>query len=58
MIAAIYARKSTDQSGVADEQKSITRQIEHARAYAVAKGWTNYQHAPNGEIFVHTLKHS
>src|SRR6266566_9719357 len=40
MIAAIYARKSTDQSGVADEQKSITRQIEHARAYAVAKGWT------------------
>ncbi len=27
MIAAIYARKSTDQSGVADEQKSITRQV-------------------------------
>jgi len=34
MIAAIYARKSTDQSGVADEQKSVTRQIEQARAYA------------------------
>src|SRR4029079_7557820 len=40
MIAAIYARKSTEQSGVADDQKSVTRQIEHARAYAVKKGWT------------------
>jgi len=40
MNAAIYARKSTDQSGVADEQKSVTRQIEHARTYAAAKGWT------------------
>ncbi|MEP7307311.1 MAG: recombinase family protein [Acidobacteriota bacterium] len=39
MIAAIYARKSTEQSGVADEQKSVTRQIEHARAYATRKGW-------------------
>ena len=26
MIAAIYARKSTKQNGVADEQKSVTRQ--------------------------------
>ena len=40
MIAAIYARKSTDQSMVADEAKSITRQIEHARAYAARKGWS------------------
>ncbi len=40
MVAAIYARKSTDQSGVADEQKSVVRQVEHARAYAAAKGWT------------------
>ena len=40
MIAAIYARKSTDQSGVADEQKSVARQIEHARQYAARKGWT------------------
>ena len=40
MIAAIYARKSTEQNGVADEQKSVARQIEHARAYAIAKGWT------------------
>ena len=40
MVAAIYARKSTDQSGVADEQKSVARQVEHARAYAARKGWT------------------
>jgi DNA invertase Pin-like site-specific DNA recombinase len=39
MIAAVYARKSTEQTGVADDQKSVTRQIEHARAYATAKGW-------------------
>src|SRR5262245_18204788 len=39
MIAAIYARKATSQD-VADEQKSVARQIEHARAYAAAKGWT------------------
>lgn len=39
MIAAIYARKSTDQSGVADEQKSVRRQIDSARAYAKRKGW-------------------
>ena len=38
-IVAVYARKSTEQS-VADEAKSVTRQIEHARAYAVRKGWT------------------
>ena len=40
MIAAIYARKSTDQSAVADEAKSVTRQIEHGRRYAALKGWT------------------
>ena len=39
MIAAIYARKSTEQTGLADEEKSVTRQVEHARAYAVKKGW-------------------
>lgn len=32
MIAAIYARKSTDQSAVATDQKSVTRQEDHARA--------------------------
>ena len=40
MIAAIYARKSTDQSGVVDEQKSVKRQIERATDYAQRKGWT------------------
>jgi len=39
MIAAIYARKSTDQN-IADEEKSVTRQVERARAYAARKGWT------------------
>jgi DNA invertase Pin-like site-specific DNA recombinase len=39
MIAAIYARKSTDQNGIGDEEKSVTRQIEHAKAYAAKKGW-------------------
>ena len=40
MIAAIYARKSTEQNGVSDEEKSVTRQIDHAKAYALKKGWT------------------
>src|SRR5215203_1879767 len=40
MTAAIYARKSTDQSALADEAKSVTRQIAHAKAYAERKGWT------------------
>ena len=40
MLAAIYARKSTDQSGVSDEQKSVARQVDHARLYATRKGWT------------------
>jgi DNA invertase Pin-like site-specific DNA recombinase len=39
MTAAVYARKSTEQSGVADEQKSVARQLEHARQYATKKGW-------------------
>ena len=39
MTAAIYARKSTEQAGVSDDQKSVARQIEHARRYAEAKGW-------------------
>lgn len=32
MIAAIYARKATEQSGVDDEQKSVARQIEQLHA--------------------------
>src|SRR5882672_1158145 len=37
-VAAILARKSTEQVGVTDEQRSVTRQIDHARAYALAHG--------------------
>src|SRR5688572_16908769 len=40
MIVAIYARKSTDQIGVTDHQRSVTRQIEHATQYATSKVWT------------------
>ncbi len=39
MVAAIYARKSTEQN-VADEQKSTARQVDHARQYAARKGWS------------------
>lgn len=48
MIAAIYARKSTEQMGVSDEEKSVTRQIEHAKVYAAKKGWT----VPEELVFV------
>ena len=37
--AAIYARKSTTSEPVADTEKSVARQIEHATAYARTKGW-------------------
>jgi len=37
MIASIYARKSTEQTG--DEEKSVVRQTEHAKAYAAKHGW-------------------
>jgi len=40
MRAAVYARKSTDQEGATEEQKSVSRQVEHATAYAARKGWT------------------
>jgi site-specific DNA recombinase len=39
MLAAIYARKSTTQD-VSDTERSVTRKIEHAHAYAARKGWT------------------
>jgi site-specific DNA recombinase len=39
MIAAIYARKSTEQR-VADVEKSVTRQLDLRRAFAAEKGWT------------------
>src|SRR5437899_1046016 len=40
MIAAVYARKSTEQTNVSVEEKSVARQIEHAKAYAAKQGWT------------------
>jgi site-specific DNA recombinase len=40
MKAAIYARKSTDDNDKNPENKSVTRQVERARAYAEQKGWT------------------
>jgi len=40
MIAAVYARKSTEQSGISEEAKSVTRQIEHAKIYAPRRGCT------------------
>jgi DNA invertase Pin-like site-specific DNA recombinase len=39
MIAAVYARKSTEQN-VSEDAKSVTRQLEHARAFATERGWT------------------
>ena len=46
-VAAIYARKSTEQSGVSDEDRSVARQVDHARRYAASKGWT----VDEGSIF-------
>jgi DNA invertase Pin-like site-specific DNA recombinase len=40
MIAAIYARKSTEQRNGDAEAKSIASQIENARAFARERGWT------------------
>ena len=39
MIAAVYARKSTEQNGVADEARSVTRQVARAREFAAPHGW-------------------
>jgi DNA invertase Pin-like site-specific DNA recombinase len=37
MKVAIYARKSTEQTGAGEEQKSVARQIQHSREYAAGK---------------------
>ena len=37
-IAAILARKSTDQPGVVDAERSVTHQVELAKAYAARHG--------------------
>jgi DNA invertase Pin-like site-specific DNA recombinase len=39
IAAAVYARKSNDQN-LPDVEKSVTRQVERATAYAARKGWT------------------
>jgi DNA invertase Pin-like site-specific DNA recombinase len=39
VIAAIYARKSTEDTRSKEEGKSTARQIEHATAYATKHGW-------------------
>jgi len=40
IAAAVYVRKSHEQPGVADEAKSVARQIEHGTAFAESQGWT------------------
>ena len=40
MIAAIYARKSTEQNGADADAKSVQRQVDEALAFAEARGWT------------------
>jgi len=39
VYCAIYARKSNEQRGVTEEQRSVERQVRHAREYAKRKGW-------------------
>jgi hypothetical protein len=39
MIAAVYARKSTTQSGREEADKSVGHQLHVARAFAAARGW-------------------
>jgi site-specific DNA recombinase len=39
MIAAVYARKSTEQN-VSEDARSVTRQVELGRAFAAGRGWT------------------
>jgi site-specific DNA recombinase len=40
VIAAIYSRKSTEDTRSKEEGKSVARQIENATAYATELGWT------------------
>jgi DNA invertase Pin-like site-specific DNA recombinase/chorismate mutase len=37
--AAIYARKSKEQKDAEDVARSVNRQVENARVFAIAKGW-------------------
>ncbi len=40
VAAAIYARRSQEQPGMREEAKSVSRQIEGARAWIAQRGWT------------------
>ena len=40
MRTAIYARKSNDDNEKSAEDKSITRQVAHARDFCKRKGWS------------------
>ncbi|HVL69274.1 MAG TPA: recombinase family protein [Vicinamibacterales bacterium] len=40
MDAAIYARRSNEQTGRVEEEKSVNRQREYALAFAASRGWT------------------
>src|ERR1700704_6276615 len=40
MRAAIYVRKSTAQTGMSEDARSVERQKSRARAYAIGRGWT------------------
>lgn len=40
MLAAIYVRKSTAQTGMSEDARSVERQKTRARAYAASRGWT------------------
>ena len=53
VIAAIHARTSTEQNGVGDETKSVSRQVEHARRYAAQRGWV----VPEDQSRVQGLEH-
>jgi hypothetical protein len=37
VIAAVYARRSAEQNGVADNARSVTRRVEHVAVYATRK---------------------
>ena len=39
MTAAVYARKSNEEIGLAAEEKSVARQVDHARQFAARRGW-------------------
>ncbi len=39
MIAAVYARKSTQQEGAGATSESVERQIQHAQQFIIKKGW-------------------